>query len=52
MIVIITMIFNLASIAISLVVISKSNANDKIIDQLNIQLDQLIQKNYGTKVKP
>ena len=44
------MIINLASIAISLAAINKSNANDKIIDQLNMRLDQLIEKNYGTKV--
>lgn len=44
------MIINLASIGISLAVINKSNANDKIIDQLNKRLDQLIKKNYGTKV--
>ena len=50
MILIIAMIINLASIAISLAAINKSNANDKIIDQLNMRLDQLIQKNYGTKV--
>lgn len=40
---------NLASIAISLAVINKSNANDKIIDQLNVRLDQLIKKNHETK---
>ena len=50
MILIMAMIINLASIAISLAAINKSNANDKIIDQLNMRLDQLIQKNYGTKV--
>ena len=50
MILIIAMIINLASIAISLAVINKSNANDKIVDQLNMRLDQLIKKNYGTKV--
>jgi hypothetical protein len=44
------MIINLASIVISLVVINKSKANDKIIDQLNMRLDQLIKKNYGTQV--
>ena len=44
------MIINLASIAISLAAINKSNANDKIIDQLNMRLDHLIKKNYGTKV--
>ena len=47
---ILAMIINFASIAISLAVIKKSNANDKIIDQLNMRLDQLIKKNYGTKV--
>ncbi len=50
MILLIGMIINLASIVISLVVINKSNANDKIIDQLNMRLDQLIEKNYGTQV--
>ena len=50
MILIMAMIINLASIAISLAVINKSNANDKIIDQLNMRLDHLIKKNYGTKV--
>jgi hypothetical protein len=50
MILLIGMIINLASIVISLVVINKSNANDKIIDQLNMRLDQLIKKNYGTQV--
>jgi hypothetical protein len=50
MILIMAMIINLASIAISLAAINKSNANDKIIDQLNMRLDQLIEKNYGTKV--
>lgn len=50
MILIMAMIINLASIAISLVAINKSNANDKIIDQLNVRLDQLIEKNYGAKV--
>ena len=47
---ILTMIINLASIAISLAAINKANANDKIIDQLNMRLNQLIKKNYGTKV--
>lgn len=42
-------VINLASIVISLAVINKSNANDKIIDQLNKRLDQLIKKNYQTK---
>ena len=50
MILIMAMIINLASIAISLAAINKSNANDKIIDQLNKRLDELIKKNYGTKV--
>ena len=50
MILIIAMIINLASIAISLAAINKSNANDKIIHQLNMRLDHLIKKNYGTKV--
>lgn len=49
MILLISLVINLASIAISLAVINKSNANDKIIDQLNMRLDQLIKKNYGTK---
>lgn len=49
MILIMAMIINLASIAISLAAINKSNANDKIIDQLNKRLDQLIKKNYGAK---
>jgi hypothetical protein len=50
MILLISMLINLASMVISLVVINKSNANDKIIDQLNMRLDHLIKKNYGTKV--
>ena len=50
MILIMAMIINLSSIAISLAAINKSNANDKIIDQLNKRLDQLIKKNYGTQV--
>ena len=45
-----TMAINLTSIVISLVTIKKSNATDKIIDQLNVRLDQLIKKNYGAKV--
>ena len=48
--IILAMIINLASIAISLAAINNANANDKIIDQLNMQLDQLIKKNYGTQV--
>jgi len=50
MFLLIALIINLASIAISLATIIKSNANDKIIDQLNKRLNQLIKKNYGTKV--
>lgn len=50
MILLISLVTNLASIAISLAAINKSNANDKIIDQLNKRLDQLIKKNYGAKV--
>ena len=50
MILLISLVINLASIAISLAVINKSNANDKIIDQLNMRLDQLIKKNYGKQV--
>ena len=51
MILLISLVINLASIAISLAAIIKSNANDKIIDQLNMRLDQLIKKNYGTKAQ-
>lgn len=50
MILLISLVINLASIAISLAVINKSNSNDKIIDQLNLRLDQLIKKNYGKQV--
>ena len=50
MILLISLVINLASIAIRLAVINKSNANDKIIDQLNMRLDQLIKKNYGKQV--
>jgi len=50
MILLIGMIINLASIVISLVVINKSNANDKIIDQLNMRLDQLIKQHFDAQV--
>lgn len=44
------LVISLASLVISVLAIRKTNATNKILDQLNQRLDYLIGKNYGPKV--
>jgi hypothetical protein len=45
-------LINLASLVISVLAIRKTNATNKIIDQLNLRLDQLVKQNYPGSVNP
>jgi hypothetical protein len=45
-------LINLASLVISVLAIRKTNATNKIIDQLNLRLDQLVKRNYSDSVNP
>jgi len=44
------LVINLASLTVSVLAIRKSNATNKTLDQLNLRLDYLLGKNYGTKL--